>query len=572
MVTVKKNFEQACKSDSLLDRAYLYLEDGDRKNALTYFEKVLDKNARSPFAYLGKLVISMNMDDLYDLRRFEKSYTDHPDFVKALRFAEGELHDALQALADGRDRAEATYNKAVEIEKDASTIIQLFDAYKLFCEVDSFADAEDRANTIFEAAPVVKFYHEKGLDKMRKLIDASNKFKVEMEQKIQSLNLGINMGKVMISELNASIPQKTAERNSLGIFKGKRKRELTAEIESDTKRLASLENELREHEVALQKATAELTKCKITLILEQFLPKKDDANNNLDVFASLHEDYEITEYDSDKQPLRLLKNTSILATVAKAPAALYAMLNDESAMKIINASQKSAAAVGQSTVFMGIAAIAMSAVEKCDKLLPYLPTKQRIAQQLKNSQTVTFGVFPKDGKDPYDSIVPLPGTPYVRSGDPVQWLKIAEQGSKICLIATRILTSRSYHPFEHTGYDSLTWEKSELRQWMNTSMLSTLFTDEERSLLCPLSNDKTADIDYAVLPDVNQVKQCKDHLPRMSKESNHNLWVNGPIDITFYNKSLLVSPPVYSLHYYEPFRKLYSNNCGIVPLIWIDLA
>lgn len=572
MVTIKKHLEEACKCDSLLDRAYLYLEDGDRKNALSYFEKALDKNARSPFAYLGKLVISMGMEDIFDLRLFEKSYTDHPDFVKALRFAEGELHEELQALAKGRDTTEATYNKAVEIERDASTIIQLFDAYKLFCEVDSFADAEDRANAIFEAAPVVKFYHDKGLNELRKLIDASNVFKADMEKKVESLNLVINTGKAMISELNASIPQKTAERDSLGIFKGKRKRELTAEIEADTKRLASLENELGEHKAALQKAMAELTKCKITLILEQFLPKNDDANNSLDVFATLGKDYEITKYDSDKQPLRLIKNTSILATVAKAPAALYAMLNDESARKVINASQKSAAAVGQSAVFMGIAAIAMTAVEKCDKLLPYLPTKQRIAQQLKNSQTVTFGVFPKDGKDPYDSIVPLPETPYVRSGDPVQWLKIAEQGSKVCLIATRVLTSRPYHPFEQEGYDCLTWINSELRRWMNTSMLSTLFTDEERSLLCPLSNDKTADIDYAVLPDVNQVKQCKDHLPRMSKESNHNLWVNGAIDITFYNKSLLVSPPVYSLYYYEPFRKLYTYNCGIVPLIWVDLA
>ena len=45
MSILSENLKVALEADSLLDRAYMFLEDGDRKKAAEYFEKVLDGNA-----------------------------------------------------------------------------------------------------------------------------------------------------------------------------------------------------------------------------------------------------------------------------------------------------------------------------------------------------------------------------------------------------------------------------------------------------------------------------------------------------------------------------------------------
>ena len=278
---VKRSLMQARETDSLLDRAYLFLEDEDRTRALEYFEKVLDGDPRSTFAYLGRLVIALHMEDMFDLPNFETSYTEHPDFVKAVRFADDDLAVRLSSVAAARDAAEDTYKRALSLEANATSEEQLAEAYKLYREVDTFADAEDRATVIYDAISVARFYAQMGTAKIHHLIDASHAFKADIEQKIEALTLLVNMAKPMLEELKKSISRKTAERDSLGIFKGKRKKELTAEIEAETAKIAEVEKDLKKNRTALRYAQTELEKCESVLALESlvadFSPMSDEG-------------------------------------------------------------------------------------------------------------------------------------------------------------------------------------------------------------------------------------------------------------------------------------------------------
>lgn len=87
-VSGKVSVDGIAKKQALLDRAYLFLEDGNFINANEYFERVLDLNPHCSNAYIGKLLCKLrfrNINRLYGIK--DKSLTNFDEFNKALRFA-----------------------------------------------------------------------------------------------------------------------------------------------------------------------------------------------------------------------------------------------------------------------------------------------------------------------------------------------------------------------------------------------------------------------------------------------------------------------------------------------------
>lgn len=73
--------------EPLLKRAYLFLEDGDFKNADAYFEKVLDQNPEEARAYIGKLLVLLKLRKPENLVSSRAPLTEYEPYNKALRFA-----------------------------------------------------------------------------------------------------------------------------------------------------------------------------------------------------------------------------------------------------------------------------------------------------------------------------------------------------------------------------------------------------------------------------------------------------------------------------------------------------
>lgn len=110
--------------NSLLDRAFLFLEDGDFVEADKYLEKVLDINPRCAKAYIGKLLCQTGLKKLSDLTSLRLPLKNYDYFNKALRFSSAEearyynsLSDAVSATIDS-----AKAEKENNIDKIKSTI------------------------------------------------------------------------------------------------------------------------------------------------------------------------------------------------------------------------------------------------------------------------------------------------------------------------------------------------------------------------------------------------------------------------------------------------------------------
>ena len=83
----------------LLERAFLFLEDGDWARADEYCEKVLDQAPRTPMAYLGKFMADKHVKTREELPDVPIDPEGDPNYSKAVRFAPPALADVLTRYA-----------------------------------------------------------------------------------------------------------------------------------------------------------------------------------------------------------------------------------------------------------------------------------------------------------------------------------------------------------------------------------------------------------------------------------------------------------------------------------------
>lgn len=179
-VVVQQNYQTA----GLLDRAFLFLEEGQWDKANEYLEKVLDIDPKNARAYVGKLLAdrklrtqaelhfsnSENADEL-----FTNSIENNENYKKALRFADAQLKSELERYAaDNRSekqkrieasedqRKEDIYASLVKQFDGIDSVSGYYDFIKKFERLDNYKDsdryiqlAQDRIN---ELLPTI--YHE----------------------------------------------------------------------------------------------------------------------------------------------------------------------------------------------------------------------------------------------------------------------------------------------------------------------------------------------------------------------------------------------------------------------------
>ena len=75
---------------SLMDRAYLFMEDGDFTSANEYLNRVLDIDPKYAPAYAAKACVAFGMHKESELAETDFLYEDNADWQKALRFADEE--------------------------------------------------------------------------------------------------------------------------------------------------------------------------------------------------------------------------------------------------------------------------------------------------------------------------------------------------------------------------------------------------------------------------------------------------------------------------------------------------
>lgn len=146
----------------LLERAFLFLEDGKWKDANTYCEKVLDIEPKNAEAYLGKLMAELNVRSRNELVDCELPFDDRENFGKVIRFGDERLKTEMRGyIAHINERNETArlselYNSAVEAMTTAKTEDEFKAVAAEFDNIAGFKDSESLAEQCRENAEMAR--------------------------------------------------------------------------------------------------------------------------------------------------------------------------------------------------------------------------------------------------------------------------------------------------------------------------------------------------------------------------------------------------------------------------------
>jgi len=144
------NASSSPASNALLERAFIFLEDGDWKQADEYCERVLDADPKNARAYIGKLCAELHVRQEADLPNTVKvtadKKTDYPDVHKLL--IAGEKNEAIKlyarqtnaSLSDAKE-----YVESLPVSEVDKTAVNSLKGYGNYDKALRFADPAYRA-------------------------------------------------------------------------------------------------------------------------------------------------------------------------------------------------------------------------------------------------------------------------------------------------------------------------------------------------------------------------------------------------------------------------------------------
>ena len=148
--------------ESLLKRAFMFLEDGDWSAADEYCEKVLDIDPENARAYLGKLMAECRACRMEDLQNCRQPFDGSGNYNKILRFAEPKLIETLKGyiahINDRNENARLTgiYNRAVSVMNEANSENEYKAAAEIFKTVPGFKDADSLVEKCLDNAEICR--------------------------------------------------------------------------------------------------------------------------------------------------------------------------------------------------------------------------------------------------------------------------------------------------------------------------------------------------------------------------------------------------------------------------------
>ena len=146
--------------EPLLERAFMFLEDGDWNSTNEYCEKVLDIDPKCARAYLGKLMAELRVNTEDALCNCSKPFDDYDNYAKVMRFADASLQTKLKQdiehinTCNENARLDSIYTRAKNAMSAANTESAYKEAARLFESVSEYWDSLSLAQTCFEKAEI----------------------------------------------------------------------------------------------------------------------------------------------------------------------------------------------------------------------------------------------------------------------------------------------------------------------------------------------------------------------------------------------------------------------------------
>lgn len=161
--------------NTLLERAFMFLEDGDFENANKYCEKVLDVNPKNAEAYLGKLMAELKVRKQEDLKNLDEPFDNSSNYQKIIRFADEKLKSTLIDYREHinarkeNERLANIYNSAHSSMSKGNREEAFKKAAALFESISGYKDADVLAKECYEKAEAARIEHKQNAKKIKKI-------------------------------------------------------------------------------------------------------------------------------------------------------------------------------------------------------------------------------------------------------------------------------------------------------------------------------------------------------------------------------------------------------------------
>lgn len=136
----------------LLRRAFMFLEDGNWRDADEYCEKVLDIDPENAKAYLGKLMAQLRVRNQDDLKNRPEPFDNNSYYQKVMRFGNDALKTTMSEYIEyikernKNNLVDKKYQKAVSIMQNAKSISDYNNAFNILSEIVGYRDTEALIN------------------------------------------------------------------------------------------------------------------------------------------------------------------------------------------------------------------------------------------------------------------------------------------------------------------------------------------------------------------------------------------------------------------------------------------
>ena len=424
--------------EPLLERAFMFLEDGDWGEANEYCEKVLDQDPKNARAYLGKLMAECRACRMEDLQNCRQPFDGSGNYNKILRFAEPKLIETLKGYIahinerNEHDRLMGIYNRAVSAMNEANSENEYKAAAEIFKTVPGFKDADSLVEKCLDNAEICRkdALYNSARSQMTGNIIRNYESAIRMLESIsgwKDADEQIYACQLKIKELKLEDERKAEER-----------------------RVAAEKEKKKAKKVFIAIASVACVCAVFLILLKTVIIPKQKYNQAMELISS-------GDYDSAYELLEEIGDNETIASNKY-----------DSAIKYIDSGDYKAAC------------LLLDGLSYKDSSEKFQSAKQALIKNAKVGDIVYFGTYEQDNDTS-------------NGKENIKWLVLAKEKNRILVISDKALDCQEYNSSD----TSVTWETCTLRKWLNNDFINAAFSDDEKAMIptVTVSADKNPEYD-----------------------------------------------------------------------------
>ena len=438
----------------LLERAFMFLEDGDWDKADIYCESVLDQNPKCAEAYLGKLMAEVKIRKKEDLSKAKEPLDQSDNYRKVMRFTDESLRERLSNAKEVQHN-EQLYAEAMACMTAASDEEAYRNAAQKFYSLGSYKDASSRREQCMQRADRII------ADRMQR---EETKRKEDIYSRAEKcMRLGTVEGCNSAIRLYESIP---------GF------RSSAAQISECRRKIEEIKAKEAARQVAVEKAKKKAKKVAIiaapivcaciafVIVLTTVIIPNQKYNEAMDLIDS-------GDYESAYALLEEIGKNDVIATNKYDRAidlidsgdyeSAYALLEEIGDNETIVSNKYDRAVKCIETGEYQAAYILLDGLEYKDSTEKLQGIKPLLLAKAKPGDTVFLGTYEQDNNTS-------------NGKEDIAWRVLSTSDDKILVISDKVLDCQPYN----TSDADVTWETCSLRKWLNNDFLNAAFVTGEQ--------------------------------------------------------------------------------------------